>query len=108
MCHWENVSEIARLFSFWSTFTYIFEKINDLKIDVNHCTFLCQLSQKLAIHHFLTMVILRVELMSFIIIYVDNVQQHMQAPQAKFVKLHNVYILKNILTYKFKIHALCN
>ena len=38
MSHWENFSEIARLFTFWSTFTYNFKKINELKIDVNHCT----------------------------------------------------------------------
>ena len=32
------------------------------------------------------------------IIYVDYVQQCMRAVVAKFSKLHNLYILKNILT----------
>ena len=37
--------------------------------------------------HFLKMIILRGELMRFII-YVDNVQRYTRALQGKFVKLH--------------------
>ena len=50
---------------------------------VNHCTLisLCYFSQTLAIHmHFLKMIILRGELMRFII-YADNVQQYMRVLQ---------------------------
>ena len=69
MSHWENFSEIARLFTFWSTFTYNFEKINESKIDVNHCTLIRFVSTfPKIIHHFLKTVILRGELMSLLLL----------------------------------------
>ena len=62
---------------------------------------LCHFSQKLATHHFLKLFLLRGELMRFII-YVDSVQQGMRGLEAAFVKQHNLYILKNILTKKMR------
>ena len=58
---------------------------------------LCQFFQKLVIEHVMKMILLRGELMRFII-YVGNVQHYMSALQAHFVELHTLYILNSILT----------
>ena len=66
----ENFIEIiVRLNTFWSTLSYNFNKINEIR----RCV-LYQSSQKLVIHHYLKMIILGGELMR-LIIYANNAQQ---------------------------------
>ena len=82
--------ETSSVNTFWSTFSYNVEKIN-VSYGVNHCTLISFVSIFSKIGdpcmHFLKMIILKGELMRFII-YDDNVQQYMGALQRTFVKLH--------------------
>ena len=75
--------------------------------DVNHCTLIsCVSIFSKPSQKFLRMIILRGELMRFVI-YVDDVQQFMHALQGQFVKLQIIlYILKNILTQLWDLCAL--
>ena len=74
-------------------------------------TFCVNFFKKLAIHHCLKMIILRKELMRFIIMFVMYWSTRALALcTGRAVKLHKVHILKNILINKnlFEIHALLN
>ena len=66
---------------------------------------LCQFSQKLVIQHVVKMILLKGELMRFII-YVGNVQHYMSALQVHFVKLHTLYILKKYIDKSLRFNAI--
>ena len=80
---WGKLGEIVRHIksanTFWSTYSYNVEKINEMIRCslLNFSKFCVNFLKNCRLMHFLNMIILRGELMRFII-YVDNVQQYMR------------------------------